>query len=202
MEKKRLAVVFCFVFSCFGLALSLLAGFQAPQQSINWENLITIGKAYFASPSPGNAQKLCSALPESDVPGDARDESFVKASEYFYTHLYALEMPMQTDKQALEIAFRLLNISDGGFSEELYNFIGDVMDVSPRLFLEVLRGNSNRTDVVCSGRRFMGLYSDETKSEYNEELTKRIKTLLTVSDENLVPLRDKCIEKIKKCFLK
>jgi hypothetical protein len=195
---RAYAVIACLI----GIILLLRVGGRAQNQKFDWDSVFKAAEAYFALPTQENARKLYITLPEFPVPLAARDKHFSEVGHYLYDHLYDLEKLMQADKIAVEIAFRLYNVSDGGFTEELYNSIGDLADTNPSLFLEELKNNPERFDAVCCGKRINGFYAEDKKSEHDELLAKRIKALESVKDEALVPLKEKCIEQIKKCFLK
>ena len=188
----------------FGLLFGTISAFgvysQSHNQCINWDEVVRIGKVYFGNPTPANARRLYLALPDSEVPQAERGDLFSKATDYLYTHLYDLKSHMPADRNAAKIAFRLRNISDGGFTEELDNVIGDLVDTNPRLFLEEIINGPIEIGVVCCGTAINKHYAEGSMKERNDELAKRIKRLESVKDKNLIPLRDNCIGQIKKCI--
>jgi hypothetical protein len=197
MHKNRFLIFYFIIGFISVFAVSL----QSHARDIPWDSVIKMGEAYFGSPTPENARKLYLALPDSKITHAREDDAFYKATQYFYGHLPDLKKHMSEDRYAVKIALRLLNISDGGFSEELYDVIGDLADTNPRLFLEEIRDSSIEIDVVCCGARLMQLYGEKTKREYNQELEKRIKTLESVNDGDLITIRDTCIKQIKRCLI-
>lgn len=191
----------CILFS-LGLIFIVRSDLKAQQRAADWDWILKTAQAYFSSPTPENAYKLFLALPESSVPIKDRDnQGFYRAAGYLYDHLHDLEKPMQTDKEAIAIAFRLFNVSDGGFSEELYNLLGDLSDTNPRLFLAVLRCNIEHLDVICCGKSIDQFYMEGKKKEHDDYLIGRIRILRSVTDESLMPLIEKCVNCINACVL-
>jgi hypothetical protein len=187
---------------------------QIQAQKAFWERACKAAQAYFAQPSPENADRVLSSLPDRRLPGaDFKGE--VRLSGFFYDSLGAdgaanlsnlIKRAESGDAQALDISFRLINISDGAFAEDLVYGLGTVIPKHPRLFLEKLQANQGKTEppvleLLDGGLDPVGWWeipeNDPDHTKYREprnaRLDIRIKALKTVKDPLLKDLRDRCI---------
>lgn len=185
-------------------------GIQA--QKVFWETAYKAAEAYFLDPSPENGETLYRSLPDRRLPG-LDFKGLVRLSHLFYDyHLSDLmKKAAAGDPYALDIGFRLINISDGAFGEDLVYGLGTVIPGHPRLFLEKLLANQGKTEppileLLDGILHPVGWWempkNDPDYIKYRElrnaKLDIRIKALETVRDPHLEAIRDRCISILKK----
>ena len=94
------------------------------------------------------------------------------------------------------MAFKMMNIADGGFAEDLDIMLGQLIRVDPRLFLGELK-RSGRTVTGGLVGNFGGEYVDKMKAQ-QLEITMRIAALQSVRDPELRAIRDRCVKELKR----
>jgi|GEM_PF-3695291 len=205
------------------------APLQISRERAYWEKAIKAASEYFRDPSPELAKELFMALPRNrsiidaflDIEGENRLLNFIMdfTDGGERRHLSILENEIEAGEPgAIDVAFRLFNISDGMYSESLCFILGELLVPNhPRLFLQ--RASIHNEDVgqskfwdhlECILR--MGAEWGEVpeaggdqakyKQIYNERITRRIKALGSVNDPDLIKLRDQCISTLQEGFIK
>ena len=181
------------------------------EQKRFWLNVDKAAKAYFAEPSPSNAQELYMALPQRRL-SVLDDDGFERALQTIFdsfsgegANFSILEKNIQEgEPNAVDVGFRLINIADGAAAEDLFHDLGKILDKDPRLFLHKLAEHQGKTeptvfDLLDSILNPVAGWEvpDEDMSKYNElfknRLENRIKALESIDDEKVKPIRDKCL---------
>lgn len=166
---------------------------------VNWHRLDTAWQAYLYYPSCDNALNVYKLLPSSghidytysQIEKDVMD-SILENITLLERQIYA------SDTNAIKVAFRLLSISDGAFTEVLCMILGNLIRINPQLFLKELADNPDWMVILGS---LVGNFGDEyiDKMRARElEVSDRIKALQSVQDEELLMLREECIKALKK----
>jgi hypothetical protein len=188
----------------------LFLGSISQKSSYDWNKILSIAETYFVDPSVENAIQFLNCLPKSPVDIAQEGGDFIKAS-YFISARTPIfhDRAIKSDRNVVKIVVRLYAISDSSFTEALNDIMGDLIVADPKLFLEELifyPGSPNmheslfehigRGYIVCNGAR---IYKDsytgvaQTIREYGH----RIKALETISDEDLLELRNECLQAIR-----
>jgi hypothetical protein len=165
-----------------------------------WDKIEKLMKDYYDYPSTENAKKLADALPTNLI---RWNKNYIKANELAFDQMSILSRQVWTgDRNALNLAYVLLNISDGALAEELDFTIAALARINPRLYLEELKNHENdyfvkevRLPLLTGDRELKG---NEKSSLLVKELT--IKALESVKDKALISLRYKCIAFINEHF--
>lgn len=205
------------------------APLQIARERAYWEKGIKAAGDYFRSPSPENAKELFLALPRNrseidgflDAAGEDRLLNYIMdfIGEGGRKHLSILENEIEAgEPYAVDVAFRLFSITDGGYEESLCFILGELLVPNhPRLFLQ--KASTHNTDVGQSKswdhlECILGMGADwgeipeaggdpeKYKRIYNERIMRRIKALESVDDPDLAKLRDQCISTLKESFIK
>lgn len=188
---------------------------QAEAQKKFWSDAYKAAEAYFAQPSPENAEKFFMALPDKQLPhldadGELRlinfvfDNDGIGKARNFSILIKSME---KGEPEAVDLGFRLINISDGLAGEGLCYFLGRIVDKYPRLFLQKLLVHQSKTepsvlellDSILHPVAWWEQQNDE--AGYPELLKKRldirIKALESVNDNDLKEIRDRCLTILK-----
>lgn len=202
---------------CFYLIfLALSIGLFGQELQVNWDHIMKAAEAYVANPSSENALQLFNSIPESQIPASYRHEEFEKVSFYIFEKVLVrlYDLVIQADRNAVKAWIRLYAISDGAFSEDLNDGMGDLIQVDPKMFLEEINDfpwphdYGDFTDwlskghIVCEGGILNKSQEEIDEKAAHEELGMRIKALETVTEKGLLELRDICINAIKEEFAK
>jgi hypothetical protein len=195
MPIKRFLVIGLYL----GLSSLLGASVQSQDQIIIWATSLKTAEAYFNYPSTENALRFYNNLPASNVEvAEIKDtKNFLDLIDYLDNNLPILSHEMKiSDRNAVKVAFRLMNISDGTLAESLDAALGDLIRINPRMFLEELLSCPNRNHikeigypVTSGGLYYVGQWPQVEKYE----LEMRVKALGTVKDPDLLGIRDICI---------
>jgi len=167
---------------------------------VNWTALSKSFQAYVEYPSSANAESVIKLLPESGQVNYTGSENEKEANEVVYKGLPMLQRQVEArERQAIRLAFRLMTISDGAVSEDLDIMLGKLIRIDPKIFLEEL----SKTNIMKSDQYYFdGLVGNEGQEFVDKEQAQclekslRIEALSTISDKNLLPLRDICIDKL------
>jgi len=197
------------------LVLEVLKNAPAQTEELKafWKNAYQAAKTYFSKPSPDNAEKFYKALPDKRLPsldfkGLVRLGDLIYGS---YDNFSILEKNMEEgEPSAVDVGFRLINIADGAFAEDLTDALGKILPRHPRLFLQKLLAHQGKTeptvfyllnDLLCP-TAWGEIQEDEEEAEYKELIKTRlkicIKALESVGDPELKEIRDKCLSILKK----
>ena len=183
---------------------------QIEEQKALWGRVLRDAEAYFLTPSPENAERFFLALPEARLPTIAFEQEHLVINAVFDEGKFSIleKRISEGEPNAVDVAFRLNNISDGIFSEELSYDIGEILPKNPRLFLQKVEAHwSHLSPDEFKGRLESVLHpvfwweipddddGDQTKYQAlfkkNREL--RIQALKSIKDEELINIRDRCL---------
>lgn len=183
---------------------------QIEEQKAIWSKALKAGQAYYLELSPELAKAYFEALPDHQLPRIAFEQQ-VPVVEMAYGNLGKLEEKFQVgEPNAVDIGFRLIHISDGAFSEELFHALGEIVAWNPRLFLEKAAAHLGRKSLIDDpdyvlDHIILDLVAwweipeddDETRTKTRaleeKERERRIEALKTVTDKSLQAIRDRCL---------
>jgi hypothetical protein len=184
------------------------------EQKAMWTEALKAAKAYYPTLGPELAKAFFMALPDHRIPRLAFDkEVLVSRVAFADENMKKLEGKFdEGEPNAVDVGFRLLNISDGAAGEWLFHALGTILPNHPRLFLEKAvahlghegRGDSDR--ILDGILHPVGWWeipeNDRDHVKYKElrnvRIDMRIKALRTVQDPQLSELRDRCILLLEK----
>lgn len=184
------------------LSMSLLTIALSSQDSKKDLKLAEAWHSFQQTPSSENAFKLYQSLP--DNPDSARNVylSQQKVLQSIYEDFKVLEYQVLTqDRNSVKVAFRLISLSDGDFTETICIVLGRLIKINPQMFLQELKTEikTNRKLIKI----LSGLVSNLGEQYINShdasliELEARIKALQLIKDKNLLAIRDECIAVLK-----
>jgi hypothetical protein len=187
---------------------------QIEKHKILWAKAYKAAEAYFSQPSPENAEKFFMALPDRQLPGlDFQGEvRLVHFVFDFGQNFSNLEKRMEEgDRHAVDLGFRLINISDGAAGEVLGHAIGQILLKHPRLFLQKVLAHQGKTEPpvlellegILNPVGWWEIPEDDNDGAKYRALCKknrdlRIKALESVKDSNLKDIRDRCLAVLQK----
>jgi hypothetical protein len=193
MNKIR-AFSFLFLIFIFSETTLLLNAQNQNVEQVDWEKIKQAATAYFKYPSSENAMKFYMALPESPslLNGDVVDFVFK------YENFGLLEKQIYaSDPNAVKLAFRMINISDGFYTEITETALGNLIRINPRLYLQELSNHRNIGRLEDRSVTMVGeLFADRLKAR-KLEIELRIKALERIKDKNLIEIRNECIKLLK-----
>jgi hypothetical protein len=175
------------------------------EQIIDWDKIRSSFDAYLEYPSPENAKAFLDTLPRDKI--KVYTETANKVVDYIYTfrNLAILENEIWAgDRYSTEAAFRLFNIADRDFAEELNMTLGALVRINPGLFLEVLYEYKDLWLFKDRGYPVYGVgpgYEDRIKTRIYE-LEMRIKALESVKTVKYLELREECIRQLREAIWK
>lgn len=203
---------------------------QLESQRILLEEAYKAAEGYFSQPSYANAKKLLKALPEQreftlDFEGMQRLQNLI--FDFIGRKLRVSDPPdrglrknfsilekgvAQGDPLAVDIMFRLLNISDGAITETICFVLGQSIPNHSRLFLqkalaygavEEPRAMSRIEWILVMVTQWgeipeAGNSPEKFKEIYDSRLVERIKALESVDDPDLLDIRNRCLAILKK----
>jgi len=182
---------------------------QIEEQKALWGRALRDAEAYFLTPSPENAERFFLALPDKHLPPIAFDQEILVIDIAFADGNFSLleKKIDEGEPNAMDVGFRLINISDGANSEILYHVLGGILLKHPRLFIDKIAFHlGNRSPKEFDGQLQYLLNpvawweipeDDEDQTKYqalfkkNKEL--RIKALKSVENDDLENIRDRCL---------
>jgi hypothetical protein len=199
MSKIR-GKYFLIIFGYFSLALwQISAAPKTLEQKVDWTNIKKQFDIYLDYPSTENAYRFYESLPKLDF--RAPSEMGSQVIRYIFDNFEKVEKQIwASDRNAVKVAIRLYNISDGWYAETIDSALGEFIRINPKLFLEELKNHlslgrfSDGDFPVLQGN--MSIYSKRDVT-YQYELEMRIKALKSVKDKALVSVRDRCVEQIR-----
>jgi hypothetical protein len=169
------------------------------QEAEDWVTFNNLLVSYLTYPSSNNAKSLSEILLR--LPSKMDSEGKLKALELFFAaeSYPILENEMFAgDRHAVEMAFRLVDHTDGYYTGILLTSLGALVRINPKLFLEVLYENQASNFIKHRGypvfRVGPGYYSRPKACKY--ELEMRIKALLSVEGTKYDDLKRACIERL------
>ncbi len=163
---------------------------------VDWSRVLIAWREYLNNPSEINGDTLYSLIPRNSW--FRNDSAYNNAFYIMYSHLYVIDSLVHLqNRMAVKIGFKLFNISDGAFSEDLDQMLGSLICKNPQMFLEELNSRKNITSRFDALLGNLGEEYRVNKDSEQAELKRRIEALNTVKPKNLVNLRDRCILELK-----
>jgi len=185
---------------------------QIEETKAFWVNAHKAAVEYFLQPSPENAEKFFRALPDKRLPS-LDFQGYVRLCDFVFGSNFAIlekDMVEVGEPYAVDIGFRLINISDGGNAEMLIPVLGEITLKHPRLFLQKVLAHQGKTqptvfkllnDLVLPEVGWWEMTEEENPAKYKELLSTRralrIKALESVDDPDLREIRDRCLAILK-----
>jgi len=169
-------------------------GGVSPEYKVDFPSLERAFSAYIQHPGLSTAQEVERLLPPGSA--DRHVGVFdVAAAERIFAQLEALEtLTKRAQPDAVDVAFALISISDGIYTEELLTMIAGSMDAEPAVFLQALKKHRDRLFATCELATDTGLdYVDDPRGEL-KLLEQRLKKIERVNKPEL--------EEGKRCVLK
>jgi hypothetical protein len=163
------------------LALLLCAWSTSALTATSWE-------VYLELPTPENAARVQALEYTAPVEGG-----------YNADDLRLLEAQVRAaDAQAFRLAYRLYIKADGGRAEELGVMLGEVTRAHPIFFLREV----SALKIQCSSLKWPlnapGLEYVDRLSAQAYEIAQRRKALESVTDNNLVTVRNQCLKQFER----
>jgi hypothetical protein len=189
---------------------------QDETQDAFWQNAYEAATAYLANPSPQNAERFARALPDKPRKTSWPLYGQIRLSNLIFDfetrqNFSILEKNIKAgEPHAIDVGFRLINISDGLAGEELVFVLGRIADNYPRLFLQKLKAHKGKTqpDVLELLEAMMHPVAwweqQEDEAGYPALLEKRldirIEALKSVRDKGLRELLDRCLKILENSY--
>lgn len=174
---------------------------EIPGQIFHWDRILSAYDAYIEDPSQENAKGLIGALP-SDRPREISGNAESALRHIFSIDDYPvlLEEAISGVREAVEVLFRFINITDGLYLENVESQLGLILRNHPRLFLELLNNHKDIKHIRTWGYPvdFIGAGHNMHRKAALNTLEKRIEALETVEDSDLRILRDACLVQLRR----
>ncbi len=183
-----------FGFCALTFLLAATVGLLQAQQDNQSQTFREAWQSFRNNPSDQSALVLYRALPANPDSAHSFDLSQQKTLQSIYHNFEVIgSQILAGHRNAVKVAFRLLNVSDGDFAESIDITLGRLVKSNPRMFLQEL--NSYRTPADDFGGILCNLGEDYVDSIAAQivELKARIKSLQRVPDADLQPMRERCI---------
>jgi len=204
LRKRMCLVIFAFlgVAAC-NFAQSLPRELQ-DEQVLHWDRVLKAYDTYVDYPSPDNAKALLAALPADSINKESGDGN-AALKHMFSSDNYPilLEEAWCADRVAIEILFRLLNICDGLYTENVETTLGWVVRDQPLLFLEMLLAYKDTYHVRMAQEypvSFIGIGHNLHPKAAIYILEKRIEALETVKDPKYAEIKEACIKQLRRAI--
>lgn len=186
---------------CLSSILIIIAVVPATAKDsvFDWNALFNAFKIYLSDPSEKNAEGVINSLPKSGHVKFSNSKRELEIFNFVYDNLETVERQVYAkNKLSTRLAFCLMSISDGGFSDDLNIILGRLINIDPQLFLKELKLRENeivRYDALLgnTGPELVDRPQDECK-----ELRKRINSLQSVNQKELLNIRNRCIEELNR----
>jgi len=171
------------------------------EQGSDWDALEMATRTYFNYPSTENARLLYLGLRKPLRPDVDR---FDRLFDFVLDNLSVLARQIFAgDRNAVKLGFALYDYSSGLFTMEIDAMMADSIRFNPKIFLEELKAAPNGKRIkelgfpLCESRLNS---SDNREEAHRYELEMRIKALETVTNAELLDLRDRCLREIRECL--
>jgi hypothetical protein len=165
---------------------------------VDWPALDKAFTAYLQRPGPSTAQGVAKILP----PGIADRHIAVFDSDTvgrIYSKLDKVEQLVKRGRRdALDVAFALISISDAHFTEDLLAMIPKSLDANPTAFLSALKANASRPFADCDLALDVGLEYEEHPYAELAVLHRRIEQVEKVADPALASEKDCVLKSLRK----
>jgi hypothetical protein len=172
-------------------------------QVFNWDKAMVAYDAYIDYPSRDNAKALLAALP-MDRPDEESGDRWRALEHIFSADSYPIlyEETTSGDRISIEILFRLLNVTDGHYTELILSTLGWIVRNRPQVFLEVLTLYKDSGSVRKHGYplSFSGPGYNMHKRAYRYHLERSIEALETVRDQKYATIKEACINRLRQAI--
>jgi hypothetical protein len=171
------------------LVLALAARATTP----DWPAVSLAASRYAATTSESLAGNLLNLLPARRLEPEERPPEEVVEQLYQLLPVIAPRLD-SGDSPEIRLAFRLIYVSDGAFSEELLALLGGLASHHPEKYLsELLRVRPGLSQVLDPIRSVTFIGPELGSQETLSELRSRERGLRKVVTKKLLPLRDECL---------
>jgi hypothetical protein len=187
--------------SIYGVIIALMMSFSLgsmyEQSSPNWEILRKGWEDYLSYPSSENATKMAFLLPDKPI---GHDKTGSMVIQYIFDTIGIVEYGIfLSDKSAVKLAYRLINISDGAYTELLLLDLSSLVRINPKLFLEELKSHRHsdavrRLGLIAFADSFFS-FAEPSADKLERQL--KIQELETVKAPELIAIRDECLAVLK-----
>jgi len=187
---------------CVGFFSGLLAEEMVAQveRPLAWEEAKELIDIFLKNPSKENAEIICEFLLGKGKSYKDQPEWIGKLLQYSIEgdagEIIRYEI-LAGNLWAAKVAYRLIDLSDGHFTEELCRTFGRLIRINPRVFLETIKTNPDTHHIKCSVlfSPFIEneLYDDNLEDMRRHEYIERIRALMTVDMPELKAIRDRCV---------
>lgn len=169
-------------------------------QVLQWDRILDAYDRCIDYPSYDNAKALLAALPVDRLNEQRGDPDMVLLHMFSgdgYPILY--EEAISGDRIAIEIHFRLLNITDGLYSEIVETTLGWLARDQPLVFLEILMTYKDTRHMKWHGYpvSFIGSGHNTHPRAALFILEKRIAALESVMDQKYAEIKEACIKQLR-----
>jgi hypothetical protein len=164
---------------------------SVPSADGQWKRISDAIDAYAKSPSNETAQVAIDIIPGQPVAFTNSPEE-TRANDIIYSERVMTVLKARIrikDQESVRLAFKLMNIADGAFAEDLETYLGQLIPIDPSLFLSELK-HSNRTDIDGLVGNLGDSFSDHFREQCSE-LNRRRRALRAVSDLDLQSAKDR-----------
>ena len=142
---------------------------------------------YIANPTPDNAELVDELSYDHSVGGEEQEvDVMVLESQVF-----------AGDRAAIFLAYRIIKKSGGSIAEDLYQSLGLLIRINPKLFLETLQDSYNDSIDIGALVGNLGIAFVDRPSARRYELAARIKAIDSVHSGRLKKVRDICHKEIE-----
>lgn len=164
--------------------------------TVDWTKLLKAWEEYVNYPSSENAKKVSRLLPDSGHVEYSHAEEI--AIDTIFSAFPILERQIYySDREAVNLAFHLISISDGEVGETLDIILGALIRINARLFLQELLLNRPLVPELDGLVGNFGPIYTLTDEAYRLETNLRIEVLKKVKDSKLRKIRDECIKELE-----
>ncbi len=179
------------------LILGVLASMPAFSSELDWPVLAISVSDYADDPSPKNAQRVIDLIPEKHVPYENSDsKSKALGVIYAAVPMSALRSQVSAAEQtSVRLGFRMRNISDGAFTEDLNIILGRLIHIDPELFLFELDAVD---PVYVSG--LVGNFGEDFVDQLEEsceEKDRRVESLKHINVASLEKIRGRVVKALE-----
>ena len=200
-KKRFYASIILFIF--MGIFMNNYGTVYQVEQTdlvLHWDKILISYNKYIDFPSQENAEELLASLP-IDAPDKRIGDAEVVLKEIFSAESYVIlaQEAHSGDRIAVEIYFRMLNITDGLYAENIESGLGFIVRNHPRLFLEMLMKYKHNRRLRSGGYpvSFIGIGHNMHARAAIHILQKRIDAIRSVKDLKYTDLKIDCIQQLR-----
>lgn len=180
------------------LMLTCFVSISFAGEVVDWKGIEQAYSEYIEYPSDENARKVRDLLPAAGHVEYTGEQLERAAIEFIYSNIRMLERQIiSRDRDAVKLGFRLITIADGGFREDLYIMLGQLIRIDPEMFLRELK---EAEELVGRLEWLVRIYGDIYVDRFDAkrlETERRKRALKSVSDPALKDIRDRCINALE-----